>query len=75
MYKITERMWDRGLTLKKWAAINEVSLPYTQEIIAGRAGRMGVGTAKKILSALVAQGFMTEKELIERKERQHGDAK
>ena len=69
MYKVTERMWDRDITLKKWAAINDVSLPYTQEIIAGRAGKMGVGTAKKILAALVSQGFMTDEEAAERKER------
>jgi hypothetical protein len=60
MHKITRSFWDRGLTLRKWARLNNFNWRYVELVIAGRRGSWGVGTAKKIKDALVSQGFASE---------------
>lgn len=58
MNPITRALWDRDLTVKKWAALNGFSAPYVLAVIAGRRGAYMAGTAKKIIAALTNQGFI-----------------
>lgn len=57
MHKITKAFWDRGLTLRKWALLNDFSPRYVAIVISGKRGAWGVGVAQKIKYALISQGF------------------
>ena len=54
---ITRAIWDRGLTLRKWATLNGFSWRYTELVISGKRGSWDVGVAKRIKDSLVSQGF------------------
>lgn len=60
MNPITRALWDRDLTVKKWAAINNFNGQYVQAVILGNRGERRSGTAKKIMRALIDQGFVPE---------------
>jgi hypothetical protein len=62
MNQICKRLWDRDLTLVKWAELNGFSPRTVQSVVAGYRGKWGVGKSKKIKRALINQGFMTPEE-------------
>ena len=66
MNEICIKIWDRDLSVRKWAALNGFSYSTTLAVINGARGSWGVGVSKKILAALVNQGLMTAEEAKER---------
>lgn len=58
MNPVTRAIWDRDMTVKKWAELNGFSAPYVLAVIAGRRGVYDAGTAKKIMAALRNQGLI-----------------
>jgi len=57
MNMIVRQMWDRDLTVKKWSALNGFNFRYVGAVIRGNRGQWRCGTGKKIIEALVNQGF------------------
>lgn len=62
MNPIVRNIWDRGLTLRKWAKLNNFSFRYAELVVAGKRGAWDVGVAKKIRDTLISQGFATAKD-------------
>jgi len=59
---VCRRLWDRGMTIRKWSLINGFNPRYAQVVMSGGRGSWNVGEAKRIKEALVNQGFMTKEE-------------
>jgi len=59
---VCRRLWDRGMTIRKWSLINGFNPRYAQVVMSGGRGSWNVGTAKKIKTALIDQGFANEKD-------------
>ena len=62
MNEICRNIWDQDLTIDKWAKLNGFSPRYTYDVIQGKRGAWGAGTAKRIIAALVNQGLMSADE-------------
>jgi len=62
MNEICRKIWDRDLTVGKWASLNGFHPRYVQAVITGKRGAWGAGKAKKIFAALVSQGLMSAEE-------------
>lgn len=60
MNKITRRLWDRGINLKKWSDINGFKYRYVILVVHNHRGGWDVGVAKKIKDALISQCFATD---------------
>lgn len=66
MNTICRRIWDKDLTVARWAMLNSFSPAYVHMVIRGQRGVSYSGKAKKIILALNNQGFMTQEEIDER---------
>lgn len=59
MNSICRRLWDRDLTLKKWAELNNYNYNTAQAVLRNVRGQWRAGVAKKIRNSLINQGFAT----------------
>ncbi len=56
------KLWERKLTLAKWAKANGFLAPYCSMVIHGKRGTRGFGKSEDIINALKAGGFWVEPE-------------
>lgn len=62
MNLVVRRMWDRDITMGRWAEANGFNPRYVGAIVRGNRGSWNCGVGRKILKALRSQGLMTEAE-------------
>ena len=63
---VCRRIWNRDMSVRRWAELNGFSYHTSLQVIRGTRGAWGAGVSKKIISALVDQGLMTKQEAEER---------
>jgi hypothetical protein len=66
MHEIGRRIWARDLNIKKWALLNGFNYSTVQAVIRDKRGAWQAGKSRKIIDALINQGFMTADEARER---------
>lgn len=62
MHPIIRKIWERKLTLSRWAKANGFSSAYCSMVIHGKRGVRGFGQSEDIINALKACGFWVEPE-------------
>ncbi len=66
MNKICRKIWDRDLTVRKWADLNGFKVSTVRAYLSGKRGAWNAGKSKKIKDALINQGLMTAEEASEK---------